>query len=128
MKGKLGALMLVLLVVSYFLDKQFGHAAKTKEDTGIVIVTGQVTNRENGNAVVKATIEIQGTPTKTFTGDKGEYSIPCKKGDQLIASHPKYKRISVEITEDTQDILLTPKNSELTDKLKADFPEMELVE
>lgn len=109
MKGKLGVLVLVLLVVSYFLDKQFGGSVQPKQDTSVMTVTGKVTNKENGNAIVRALVEVQATPTKTMTGDNGEYSIPAKKGDLLVISHSKYRRITVEVAEDVQDVQLTPK-------------------
>ena len=128
MKGKLGALMLVLLVISYFLHQQFGPGNKVKTETGVITVTGQITDRENGKVINKATLQIQGTPTKVSTDDKGEYSVPAKKGDQLLISHPKYRRMVIEITDETQDIQLVPKESELKDKLKEDFPDMQIVE
>ena len=128
MKVKIGALMLVFLIISYFLNEQFGGSNKTKENINVMIVTGKVTNQESGNAVLRATVQIIGAPTKTFTDDNGEYSIPCNIGDELLVSHPKFKRISIEVTVETQDIQLIPKDSQLKDKLEEDFPDMIVVE
>ncbi|MDR1809067.1 MAG: carboxypeptidase-like regulatory domain-containing protein [Prevotella sp.] len=109
MKGKIGVFMLALLAVSYFLDRQFGRTNTTEEDTAVMIVTGQVTNKATENVVAGVTVEVQASPTKTITNEKGEYSISAKKGAQLVFSHPKYRRMTLEVTEETQDVRLTPK-------------------
>ncbi|MDR1808867.1 MAG: carboxypeptidase-like regulatory domain-containing protein [Prevotella sp.] len=110
MKGKLGLLALVLLAASYFLEKQFGVSPQPKQDTSVMTVTGKVTNKDTGNAIVGAAIEVQAAPAKTKTDGNGEYSISAKKGDLLVVSHPKYRRLTVEIAEDLQDVQLTPKD------------------
>jgi hypothetical protein len=111
MKGKAGIFVLVLglLVASYFLDKQSSSTKQSKEETEIITVTGKVTNKDNGNAIVSVSIEIQGAATRTVTDENGEYSIPTEKGDVLVISHPRYRRTSVEVAEEVQDIQLTPK-------------------
>lgn len=127
-KGTLGVFMLVLLAISYFLYDHTGPNKKSTKENKVTTVTGKITDKENGNAISKVTVQLNDSPTKVLTNEKGEYSIPAEKGEQLFISHPKYQRTSVEITEGTQDIQLTPKNSELEDKLKEDFPDMQIVE
>ena len=128
-KGNLSILMLVLLVLSYFIYENFGPASKEKKEvTTVITITGLVTDRETGKAIVKAVVRLGGTPTSVFTNGNGEYSIPGNKGDQLQFSHPNYRRMAIEVTDEVQDVQLIPKESRVKEKLKEDFPDMQIIE
>lgn len=125
MKGKMFLVMLALLVISYFLYEFRGGPKRAKVKEPAQMVTGVISDG-NGNPIPKATIYVLGAETKAYTDKNGEYIIEATKGDELIISHSQYKRRSIEVNEKKENINLELKNSELKDKIKEDFPEMEI--
>ena len=127
-KGKLGLLMLLFLVGSYFLYQHKSPETTGKQKENVITVTGQVTDRHSGKPIVKATVEVTGTPTRVVTDDQGVYSIPASKGNQLLVTHPKYRRMMFEITGSVEDIQLVSKDQPLEKKTEEMPTELQPVE
>jgi TonB-linked SusC/RagA family outer membrane protein len=50
-------------------------------------VTGSVTNKANGEALVGATVQVEGTATSTLTDVNGRFAIQASRGSVLIISY-----------------------------------------
>jgi len=128
MKGKMFIILAVLLVISYFL---YEHGKKNsqaqRQDDPSKYISGVVTDTK-GNPIPKVTVYLLGADLKDGTNSSGEYRIKAVIGDELIISHPMYKKRAIEIKNKTENIVLqgVNENNELKDKIKEDFPDMEV--
>jgi len=133
MKGKMLAAMLVLLVISFFLyqyrdDKRKKDRQKIKDS--IEVVSGFITDQDTNQPISKVTVYLLGTNVQAVSNSRGAYTIEARMGDELIVSHHRYKKKSVEVNSNDLNIQLSPLGTEndLSEKIKEDFPEMEIIE
>lgn len=126
MKGKMFIILAVMLVISYFLY-QHGNKASQQPDDPSRYITGAVTDSQ-GSPISKATVYLLGADTKVGTDGNGEYKIKAVVGDELIITHPMYKKRAIEIKSKSENVtlLLLNEKDELKDKIKEDFPEMDI--
>jgi len=126
MKGKIGLLMMVFIVISYFLYQYGNNKSSAKQENKSITITGIITGNSDDVPVSRATIELQDSRERTMTNENGEFKISAKKGQKLFISHPYYKKKVVEVTGVKLDIKLFEKgeasNDNLKDKVKEDFP------
>lgn len=127
MKGKMFIILTVLLIISYFLYEH-GNNNKNKklEDGPEKYITGVITDTE-GKPIPKVMVYLLGADIKSGTNSDGEYKIKAVIGDELIITHPLYKKRAIEIKNRAENITLYKTNEDnLKDKIKEDFPNMEV--
>lgn len=61
-------------------------------------VTGTVTDSENGQPLVAATVAIKGKKTATITDNLGSFSISASDNDVLLISNAGFKTLEVPVT------------------------------
>ena len=62
-------------------------------------VTGTVTDVENGEAMVGATVLLKGTTTGTFTDNDGKFTVQANAGDVLVFSYTGYTTQEITVGE-----------------------------
>lgn len=127
MKGKMMLLLGVLLIGSYFLYEWRGNPqeiSQRRKQTASYI-SGKVTGA-NGNPISKVTVYLLGSDRNTTSDSDGKYSIQAVVGDELVFSHPKYTTLSIEVKDTVQNVTLQPKDTELTEQIRRDFPGVEI--
>lgn len=127
MKGKMFIILTVLLIVSYFLYEH-GNSNKNKklEDGPEKYITGVITDTQ-GKPIPKVMVYLLGADIKSGTNNEGEYKIKAVIGDELIITHPLYKKRAIEIKNKVENITLYKTDEDsLKDKIKEDFPDMEV--
>ena len=67
-----------------------------------------------------------GSDRNTTSDSEGKYSIQAVVGDELVFSHPKYTTLSIEVKDTVQNVTLQPKDTELTEQIRKDFPGVEI--
>ena len=119
-------LLTVMLVISYFLYQHGNKQPKVQDDPSRYI-TGIVSDSK-GNPIPKVTVYLLGDDVKAGTNSEGEYKIRAVIGDELIITHPLYKKRAIEIKSKAENVtlLLLNEKDELKEKLKEDFPDMEI--
>ena len=133
MKGKMFLAMLGLLVISFFIY-QFRESKRSenrrKREESKEMVSGIITDQYTNEPVSKATIYLLGSEKKANSNSRGAYEIEARMGDELIISHARYKKKSVEITSTDENIKLIPieVDDNLKEKIEEDFPEMEITQ
>jgi iron complex outermembrane recepter protein len=60
-------------------------------------ITGKVTDQENGDAIIGATVVIQGTSTGDVTGIDGTFSLSAAVGDILNVSYVGFEKVSFTV-------------------------------
>jgi len=127
MKGKLFIILTVLLVISYFLyEHGNGNKAKKLQDNPENYITGVVTD-SNGKPLHKVTVYLLGADIKTGTDKDGAYKIKAVIGDELIFSHPMFKKKDIVIKDKVENVTLYGLNEDnLKDRVKEDFPDMNI--
>lgn len=116
------------------LKKLFSYAIFTLFSVAIhaqtYTVEGVVTDQTSGEAIVSATVQVQGTTRGTTTNIDGEYSIEVSTGDVLIFSFVGYipqeitvtgnETINVSLVEDVallDELVVTGYTTESRDKI-----------
>jgi TonB-linked SusC/RagA family outer membrane protein len=74
-------------------------------------VTGSVTNKGNGEALVGATILVEGTATSTLTDANGRFAIQASRGSVLVISYIGMTTYRYTVTGATADIQLEESGS-----------------
>lgn len=74
-------------------------------------VTGSVTNKGNGEALVGATILVEGTATSTLTDASGRFAIQASRGSVLVVSYIGMTTYRYTVTGATADIQLEESGS-----------------
>ena len=74
-------------------------------------VTGSVTNKENGEALVGATILVEGTATSTLTDANGRFTIQASRGSVLLISYIGMTTYRYTVTGATANIQLEESGS-----------------
>jgi len=78
------------------------------------VVTGTVTDAEDGSPLVGATIAVQGTSTGTIADIDGNYSISVPAGAVLVFSYVGYNTREIEVGDQTRiDLALEKSTTEL---------------
>jgi len=92
MKGKMGVLMVVFCLISFFLYKYSEKRKGSAKTTNIEkIIQGKVVNSVDGVPIEGATVAFQGKNYKTVTNGLGEYAIFTKEDQELVFRHNNYK-------------------------------------
>ncbi|MDZ7774096.1 MAG: TonB-dependent receptor plug domain-containing protein [Bacteroidales bacterium] len=85
---------------------QFAYAQQT--------ITGTVTDAGDGNTLVGATVQIEGTTQGTITDVEGNYSLQANEGQTLVFSFVGYQKQKVELTgQTTVNVALQPTSESL---------------
>jgi TonB-dependent starch-binding outer membrane protein SusC len=69
-------------------------------------VTGSVTNKGNGEALVGATVQVEGAATSTLTDANGRFTIQASRGSVLLISYIGMTTYRYTVTGATADIQL----------------------
>ncbi len=69
-------------------------------------VTGSVTNKGNGEALVGATVQVEGAATSTLTDANGRFTIQASRGSVLLISYIGMTSYRYTVTGATADIQL----------------------
>ncbi len=69
-------------------------------------VTGSVTNKGNGEALVGATVQVEGTNTSTLTDGYGRFTVQASRGSVLLISYIGMTTYRHTVTGATADIQL----------------------
>lgn len=96
MKCKNTILCLVILLGT-FLQPAFAQTLS---------VTGSVTNKANGEALVGATVQVEGAATSTLTDANGRFAIQASRGSVLIISYIGMTDYRHTVTGETASIQL----------------------
>lgn len=114
MKGKIGLLMVVLCVISFFIYNMDG-SKKVKTDVE-KIIEGKVVSLEDETPIEGVTISFQGENYKSRTNGLGEFAIFTKGDQELVFRHNNY-RTEVVLAKDSKLVKMKasdPQGSETT--------------
>ena len=106
MKTKYAKTLLVLL---------FAGMAFLNSSAQQLTVTGKVTDHEDRDAVIGATVVIKGTNNGTVTDINGDYSIRVEKGKTLVFSYLGYKTQEIVVEKNQYNISMVPDTQTLDD-------------
>lgn len=88
--------------------------ASTKENVALVSISGQITDRETGEALPGVNIIVKGKDKGTVTDIEGSFQINADQGDILLFSYIGYKKQEVVIlNQQVINIQLVMDDSEL---------------
>lgn len=95
MKAKLGIILVLLCVVSFFIydARDIKKTNKMQKET---LISGRIVNAKNDIPIEGATIAIQGGNPKSLSNANGEYAIVARGDQELVFKHPKYRSLVVE--------------------------------
>lgn len=98
-KSMKGASRLLWLLLSFlFLSVQ------SFSQTGSRKITGKITDKKSGDAIVGASITVKGTQNVTVSGSTGEFSIITQTGETLVVSYVGFVGQSVKIESSTNNL------------------------
>lgn len=120
MKAKLGIILALLCVVSFFIY-DWQDVKKTKKQDKEVLINGKIVDAVDNTPISGVTIAIQGTNPKSLSNAEGEYAIMARGSDELVFKHAKYRPIVI-LAKDAKAIKMEVSNSDST-KILEDKPE-----
>ncbi|HCO67703.1 MAG TPA: hypothetical protein DIT04_08125 [Dysgonomonas sp.] len=92
MKGKLGILMVVFCVISFFLYRQGEKKDKDTPNPNVErIWQGTVIDADTETPIAGVMIAIQGENHKWSSNGQGEYAAYAKGSQELVFRHNHYK-------------------------------------
>nr|WP_297167700.1 carboxypeptidase-like regulatory domain-containing protein [uncultured Dysgonomonas sp.] len=119
MKAKLGIILVLLCVVSFYIyDSK--DIKKTKQQEKVTLISGKIVNAENGQPVKDVAIAIQGTNPQSLSNAEGEYIIQARGDQELVFKHPKYKSLVIT-AKDAKAIKMEATNPDDIKRLQEDF-------
>lgn len=121
MKAKLGIILALLCIVSFFIyDSK--DIKKTKQQEKEILINGKIVNAADDKPIEGVTIAIQGTNPKSLSNANGEYAIMARGDQELVFKHPKYKSLVIS-GKDAKTIKMEATNPEETKRLQENFEE-----
>ncbi|HQW84212.1 MAG TPA: TonB-dependent receptor [Ferruginibacter sp.] len=98
MNLKISMLCLGILLGTFFLNKAFGQN---------ITVNGSVINKQTGNPVIGASVNLQGTTISTSTDATGNFTISVPKGGKITITSINYSPETLQINkEESVTVLL----------------------
>lgn len=107
MKSKLGLVMIVFCVLSYFLYTW--KSGSKNENIKSTMFHGVVIDKINNSPIQGVYVGVSGTDPRSLSDQNGEYMISAKNSDELIFKHPNYESIVLPIS-DAKTVKMTPKS------------------
>ncbi|MDU1905933.1 MAG: carboxypeptidase-like regulatory domain-containing protein [Dysgonomonas sp.] len=101
MKAKLGIILLLFCVASFFIYR-VNDPRKAAINTERLI-RGKVINAANSTPIEGATVAIQGSNPKAVSDANGEYAIMAFTNQELVFRHDNYKTAVIK-AEDAKEV------------------------
>lgn len=123
MKAKLGIILVVLCVVSFYIyDSK--DIKKTKQQAKETLINGKIVNAADDKPISGASIAIQGTNPKSLSNANGEYAILARGDQELVFKHPDYKSLVI-VAKDAKVIKMEATNPDEIKHLQDSFEKAE---
>lgn len=125
MKGKMGLLMVVLCIISFFLYKNSEKRKSSTKTSNIEkIIRGKVVSALDDSPIEGATVAFQGENYKSVTNGLGEYAIFTKDDKELVFRHNNYKT-TVVVAKDAKLVKMEAITSSDIERVKDALPQTE---
>lgn len=106
MKSKLGIVLFVVCIISFFLYEKKGSNNTTDKE---VLFRGVVLSTPDNLPINNVEVGIAGFNASTLTNVDGEYLIMVKPSQELVFKHKDYKSQVVKF-DDAKEVKLEPAN------------------
>lgn len=121
MKAKLGIILVLLCVVSFFIyDAR--DIKKTNQLQKETLISGKIIDAANDQPIKGVEIAIQGTNPQSLSNADGEYAIMARGDQQLVFKRSGYKTLIVD-AKDAKTIKMEATNPDDVKRLQDDFKE-----
>lgn len=124
MKAKVGIMMVVLCVISFFLYNKGGSKSAVKENVE-QLIQGQIIDASSEKPLEGVSIAKQGTNPSSLSNAEGRFAILAYNNKELVFRRDGYKTLVVD-AKDAKLVKLEAVDSAFVNKLKKDFPDMEI--
>lgn len=114
MKAKLGIILLILCVGSFFLYR--ANDPKKANVSTEKLIRGKVVNATSSAPIVGVSVAIQGNNPKAITDNNGEYAIMAFTNQELVFRHDNYKT-TVIVAEDAKTVKMEIVDSNYIDEV-----------
>ena len=96
-------LLVILMLCSAFLNRGSTLYANNSFTAynDFKTITGQVTDADNGDALIGVNVIVKGTSRGTITDLDGNYSLEADPSDVLVFSYTGYRDVEVEVGNQT---------------------------
>lgn len=123
MKSKLGIILVLLCVVSFYIYDQ-KDIKKTKNLEKETLISGKIVDAANDQPIQGASIAIQGTNPQSLSNANGEYAIMARKDQELVFRHAQYKSLTID-AKDAKTIKMEATNPEDAKRIQDNFEKAE---
>ncbi len=123
MKSKLGIIMILMCVVSFFIYQ--AKDTKQVDSKREKLIQGKVVDASTNKPIEGVSIAFQGENPKSLSNAQGEFAILALNDQELVFRHGNYKS-QVVIAKDAKLVKMELADTEYIEKVKADFPNAEI--
>jgi len=124
MKARLGIIMIILCVISFFLYNKGGSKSGSTANVE-QLIQGQIVDATTERPLEGVSVAKQGTNPSALSNSEGRYAILAFTNKELVFRRDGYKT-QVVPAKDAKLVKLEVADSAFINKVKADFPNAEI--